>query len=181
MIYLDSLDSFYSINHESEEMTKPKKDYAGIGAIIFTFTVLSIVIGLSIYTAWQIAYGQEVNNSQLYDEMSKPQIDSRLVNLTKIEHQLDNLKVQMNTLVDKKQSIESVVNYCFAHVDRPNPIQDLIDKGFASEEFKNLTCKDVNLAYDTNQIEIATLQLKINQVVENQTKEISKIENSFGR
>lgn len=37
---------------------KPKKHYAGIGAIIFTFTVLSIVIALSIYTAWQIAYGQ---------------------------------------------------------------------------------------------------------------------------
>ena len=37
---------------------KPKKDYAGIGAIIFIFTVLSIVIALSIYTAWQIAYGQ---------------------------------------------------------------------------------------------------------------------------
>src|SRR5438093_6230359 len=54
--YLDSVDTYYSIKHEVK--TKPKKDYAGIGAIIFTFTVLSIVIGLSIYTAWQIAYGQ---------------------------------------------------------------------------------------------------------------------------
>jgi len=54
-IYLDSLDTYYSIKHEQE---KPKKDYAGICAVIFTFTVLSIVIGLSIYTAYQIAYGQ---------------------------------------------------------------------------------------------------------------------------
>jgi hypothetical protein len=56
-IYLDSLDSFYSINQEAK--TKPKKDYAGNAAIIFTFTVMSIVIALSIYTAYQIAYGQE--------------------------------------------------------------------------------------------------------------------------
>jgi len=63
-IYLDSLDSFYSINHEAKLKLKTKKDYAGIGAIIFTFTVLSIVIGLSIYTAWQIAYGYEGYESQ---------------------------------------------------------------------------------------------------------------------
>lgn len=49
--YLDSEDSFYPLKIETE----PKKDYAGIGAVIFTFTVLSIVIGLSIYTAWQVA------------------------------------------------------------------------------------------------------------------------------
>ena len=55
--YLVTEDSFYSLKHEAK--TKPKKDYAGIGAVIFTFTVLSIVIGLSIYTARQIAYGQE--------------------------------------------------------------------------------------------------------------------------
>jgi len=60
--YLDSEDSYYRYNEESvkEELikSKTKKDYAGIGAIIFTFTVLSIVIALSIYTAYQIAYGQ---------------------------------------------------------------------------------------------------------------------------
>jgi hypothetical protein len=63
--YLDTEDSFYSLKHEAK--TKPKKDYAGIGAIIFTFTVLSIVIGLSIYTAWEIAYGQTVNGQSIED------------------------------------------------------------------------------------------------------------------
>jgi hypothetical protein len=58
--YLDSLDSYYSISHEPKQKQKPKKDYAGIGAVIFTFTVISIVIGLSIYTFIQIAYGQPV-------------------------------------------------------------------------------------------------------------------------
>jgi hypothetical protein len=60
--YLDTEDSFYFLKHEAK--TKPKKDYAGIGAIIFTFTVLSIVIGLTIYTAWQITYGYEGYESQ---------------------------------------------------------------------------------------------------------------------
>ncbi len=50
--YIDSEDSYYRYNEESikEELiqSKSKKDYAGIGAIIFTFTVLSIVIALSI-------------------------------------------------------------------------------------------------------------------------------------
>ena len=52
---LDSL-NLYS---EPKAQQKTKRDYAGTGAIIFTFTVLSIVIDLSIYTAWQVVYGQE--------------------------------------------------------------------------------------------------------------------------
>jgi hypothetical protein len=62
--YLDSEDSYNRYNDESvkEELinVKVNRDYAGIGAIIFTFTVLSIVIALSIYTAWQVAYGQAI-------------------------------------------------------------------------------------------------------------------------
>jgi hypothetical protein len=49
---------------ELEPKQKSKRNYAGIGAVIFTFTVVSIVIGLSIYTAWQIAYGYEGYESQ---------------------------------------------------------------------------------------------------------------------
>jgi hypothetical protein len=53
-MFLDSLDEYYSIDHNEPEpkaQEKPKRDYAGIGAIIFTFTVMSIVTALSIYTA----------------------------------------------------------------------------------------------------------------------------------
>ena len=61
--YLDREDSYYRYNEESvkEELinVKVNRDYAGIGAVIFAFTVMSIVIALSIYTAWQLAYGQE--------------------------------------------------------------------------------------------------------------------------
>jgi hypothetical protein len=65
--YLDSEDSYYRYNEESiKELinVKVNRDYAGIDAIIFTFTVISIFIGLSIYTAWQIAYGYEGYESQ---------------------------------------------------------------------------------------------------------------------
>jgi mannose/fructose/N-acetylgalactosamine-specific phosphotransferase system component IID len=49
--YLDSEDSYYyRYNEESvkEELinVKVNRDYAGIGAVIFIFTVMSIVIGL---------------------------------------------------------------------------------------------------------------------------------------
>ena len=65
--YLDSEDSYYRYNEESiKELinVKVNRDYAGIDAIIFTFTVISIVIDLSVYTAWQIAYGYEGYESQ---------------------------------------------------------------------------------------------------------------------
>lgn len=71
--HLDSKDSFYSLKHEPK--TKTKKDYAGIGAVIFIFTVLSIVIGLSIYTAWQLAYGSEDNQSNLITKFLGQRID----------------------------------------------------------------------------------------------------------
>jgi hypothetical protein len=66
--YLDSEDSYYRYNEESviEELikSKPKKDFAGIGAIIFMFTVLSIVIGLIIaFAVYNTAiYGQTLDN-----------------------------------------------------------------------------------------------------------------------
>lgn len=30
--------------------------------------------------------------------------------------------------------------YCFLHADRPNPIDDLIDKGFLSSSFRGENC-----------------------------------------
>ena len=29
-----------------------------------------------------------------------------------------------------QQQREALINYCYQHADRPNPIDDLIDKGF---------------------------------------------------
>jgi len=40
---------------------------------------------------------------------------------------------------------ETLVNYCFDHADRPNPLQDLRDKGFS---VIGSDCKQVKLLYD---------------------------------
>lgn len=39
-----------------------------------------------------------------------------------------------------QQQRESLLDYCFQHADRPNPIDDLIDKGFLSSSFRGETC-----------------------------------------
>jgi hypothetical protein len=73
--YLDTEDTFY-FNYEelikaskiitnlvepkAELDPKQKKDYAGLGAIIFTFFLIAIVTALTIYTAYQIAYGSDL-------------------------------------------------------------------------------------------------------------------------
>jgi hypothetical protein len=106
--YLDSVDTYYSIKHE----VKTKKDYAGIGAVIFTFTVMSIVIGLSIFTAWQIAngyidpYEYKYTNLSLYKEI-------------KILNELERIEL-----------------YCLDHYSTPfnNPVDDLIAMGQISQE-----------------------------------------------
>jgi hypothetical protein len=46
-----------------------------------------------------------------------------------------------------QQQREALINYCYQHADRPNPLQDLIDKGFLPSGFKE-TCKSVKQTYD---------------------------------
>jgi hypothetical protein len=61
--YLDSEDPYYySISHEpkAEPKAKAKKDYGNYAALIFSFTVIAIVTAVTIYTAWNIAFGQPV-------------------------------------------------------------------------------------------------------------------------
>jgi hypothetical protein len=165
-IYLDSLDSFYSINHEAK--TKPKKDYAGIGAVIFTFTVLSIVIGLSIYTACQIAYGQmptiEDQQKANCESIQGTYINGKCMvdrNILELRQQLENSKLELQA---KQQGLDSMLNYCFQHADRPNPLQDLIDKGLMSSNMTGITCNEVKQMSDVNQNQISDLDNELNQV-----------------
>jgi hypothetical protein len=53
-----------------------------------------------------------------------------------------------------QQQRESLIEYCFQHADRPNPIDDLIDKGFLSSSFRGETCLSVNEAHENEQIRI---------------------------
>ena len=42
---------------EPQPKQKSKRDYAGIGAMIFTFFLIAIVTALTIYSSIEIAYG----------------------------------------------------------------------------------------------------------------------------
>ena len=66
----------------------------------------------------------------------------------------DNIKKQVKqfeiqpTDVQQKESLQTLLDYCFQHADRPNPLQDLIDKGFLSPSFKGETCLSVRQTYN---------------------------------
>ena len=55
MIYLDSLDSFYSINHEAKEKPKPKDNDRTIGKIS-----LILIIAFVAYLIWTIVIKSKV-------------------------------------------------------------------------------------------------------------------------
>jgi hypothetical protein len=48
---------------------------------------------------------------------------------------------------EQRDSYQELINYCYQHADRPNPLEDLIDKGFLPSGFKE-TCKSVKQTYD---------------------------------
>jgi hypothetical protein len=68
--YLDTEDTYY-FNYEEPIKPKSKRDYAGIGAIIFTFFLIAIVTALTIYTAYQIAYGLPFEDIKKAGQLTK--------------------------------------------------------------------------------------------------------------
>jgi hypothetical protein len=51
---------------------------------------------------------------------------------------------------------KKVLEYCYQHADRPNPVQDLIDKGLITwGYFSNDNCNSVTAFYNTYQLENA--------------------------
>ena len=50
------------------------RDYAGIGAIIFTFFLIAIVTALTIYTAYQIAYGLSFEDIKKAGQLTKERL-----------------------------------------------------------------------------------------------------------
>jgi hypothetical protein len=71
------------------------------------------------------------------------------------------------TDIQQKESLQALLGYCFQHADRPNPLQDLIDKGFLSPSFKGESCLSVRQMY--NEVEN-----RIREQLENQTAEQNK-------
>jgi hypothetical protein len=71
------------------------------------------------------------------------------------------------TDIQQKESLQALLDYCFQHADRPNPMQDLIDKGFLPPHFKGETCILVRQMY--NEVEN-----RIREQLENLTAEQNK-------
>lgn len=67
--------------------------------------------------------------------------------------------------IQQKESLEALLDYCFQHADRPNPLQDLIDKGFLSPSFTGETCISVRQMYNEVENRITAEQNKYNQYV----------------
>ena len=94
----------------------------------------------------------------------------KIARLTEVE---DNIKKQSKqfevqpTDIQQKESLQALLDYCFQHADRPNPIDDLIDKGFLSSSFKGETCLSVRQTYNEveNRIkaQLANLQAEQNK------------------
>ena len=75
--------------------------------------------------------------------------------------EIQNLMAQRSLLGEKIFALEPMINYCYEHIDQPNPIQDLVDKGFISQEFNGLTCLEVNQMNDRLQIEFMDVIKKL--------------------
>lgn len=67
-----------------------------------------------------------------------------------------------------ENEVQMILGYCYLHADRPNPVQDLVDKGLVSSSFKGYTCGSVKQGYDQvmeqerqDKIKLATLEQEI--------------------
>ena len=115
---------------------------------------VTLIIGLILMQyAHAVTEEERKANREKYAKMIEEDIKNHDLKI-QLEPQLDQLKA-------KKESLEYMINFCFQHIERPNPIQDLIDKGFLGSEYKNITCKDININYDKTQANITELENKI--------------------
>jgi hypothetical protein len=73
------------------------------------------------------------------------------------------------TIMTQEQR-EALINYCYQHADRPNPLQDLIDKGLLPESFGGETCLSVKQMYHKVQT-ILNKNLEIQQQKEQKRQE----------
>ena len=65
-----------------------------------------------------------------------------------IEEDIKQQIVVNPAYIQQKESLQALLDYCLKHADRPNPLQDLIDKGFLSPSFNGETCLSVRQMYN---------------------------------
>jgi hypothetical protein len=130
---------------------------------------ISLIIGLV-----TLAYGQTIGEKteQTREEAKKAVCENDMHgtwNNQTCQLNPDFMKLQqelyssLRVLQSKQEPVEAMINYCFQHVDRPNPIQDLIDKGFLPDNMTGITCKDFKQMSDSNKIQIANITRELNK------------------
>ena len=93
----------------------------------------------------------------------------------------DIIKSKISSEIEQQQrrleSLQELRNYCYQHAsDSPNPVQDLVDKGFLDESFVGETCKSVKVMIDKIQPELQVQQQKLQDIEEKQQQEQRDIE-----
>jgi hypothetical protein len=114
-------------------------------------SLVSVTICLTLGLMMLVAYGQQLSST----------------------NSTDIIKSKLNLEIGQEQkrlnALEQLRNYCFQHAsDSPNPVQDLIDKGFLSESFSGETCKSVNVMIDKIQLDLQVQQQKLRDIEEKQ-------------
>lgn len=106
--------------------------------ITFASVAISLTVGLVLM---QYAHGITEEQRQTNRE--------KIARLMEVEDkkQVKQFEIQP-TDIQQKESLQALLDYCFQHADRPNPIDDLIDKGFLSSSFKGETCLSVRQMYN---------------------------------
>lgn len=125
---------------------------------MITATIILAVLAIGvIFMVLDVAYGQEAN-------LTEDMIMDAIKNITATEPQgnLSNIHelytVLRDQVLDQDKLLHEVKDYCFAHADRPNPIQDLVDKGFLIPQFDGITCIELDKMIARNNFMFAELE-----------------------
>jgi hypothetical protein len=112
------------------------------------------IMGLVFLTVFLIAHGQPFTNEKRPDVNEEA---NELINAA------SNALADANNVAQIQELREALINYCYQHADRPNPVDDLIDKGFLPPSFKGETCISIKQAYENEKNEQLIAQQKQQQ------------------
>jgi hypothetical protein len=105
---------------------------------ILSLTLVAIILAIGLV----LQYAQAITEEQRQINREKY---ARLIE-EDIKKQGKQFEIQP-TDIQQKESLQALLD-CFQHADRPNPVQDLIDKGFLPSDFKGETCISVRQMYN---------------------------------
>jgi hypothetical protein len=114
----------------------------------------------------------------IYHQIANGDILQGNESLTVLNAKIDHLTTIKNELQEQKDSLNTLITYCFAHADRPNPIQDLIDKGFLPSEFNGKTCISIKQMISELNNQITSVQTEINNTTKKTECQYIQRENS---